>query len=53
MYHCLYCNIFLRKGNQKISDEHESGIRHKMNKTFFFKKKYSQWLETTKLEICN
>lgn len=53
MYHCLYCNIFLRRETQKISEEHESGVRHRMNKNLFFKKKYTQWLETTNLETFN
>jgi len=46
MYKCLYCNIVLRKGTEKIFEEHECGHRHKMNKNILFKKRYLAWLET-------
>jgi hypothetical protein len=45
MYRCLYCNVILKKGTEKIFEEHESGNRHKMNKILFFKNKYIKWIE--------
>ena len=44
MYNCLYCNIKVRKGTEKIFQEHENGYRHRINKTQFYKKKYYRWL---------
>ena len=45
MYYCLYCKIVLRKESGKISEEHEVGNRHKINKILFFKKNYNLWVK--------